>query len=150
MADFGNLVGSIEGFSNIDVLSVLSDFDEGVIIADRNGKILFYNDAQAQIDDLAARDVVGQNVLDLYNVDAEQSKIFRCIRSGRPIRGGIVFLPNPTGQGGQYDPQRVSPHAGRAGGRSRLFHQRLQHAGEGRHLVINHWGRPRNRAAQSG
>ncbi len=69
----------------IDLVKVLTDFDEGVIIADRLGRIVFYNRTQGKIDDLDPRDVLGKKVTDIYELNTETSIIFRCLNSGRPI-----------------------------------------------------------------
>ena len=71
--------------ADIDFLSVLSAFDEGVIIADKSGRIVFYNQTQAQIDDLEPEYVIGKSVPEVYNLDQNSSLILRCIKSGRPI-----------------------------------------------------------------
>ena len=78
--------------SNVDVLAVLAAFDEGVIITDREGKILFYNETQSKIDDLTAVEVIGQNVVEIYNLDGNSSMILRCIKTGKPASGNAVII----------------------------------------------------------
>jgi arginine utilization regulatory protein len=70
---------------SIDLVKVLADFDEGVIIADRRGRIIFYNRTQGKIDDLDPRDVLGKKVTDIYELNTDTSIIFRCLNSGQPI-----------------------------------------------------------------
>jgi len=77
--------------ADIDYLSVLSAFDEGVIIADQSGRIVFYNQTQSQIDDLEPDFVIGKSVPEVYNLDENSSLILRCINSGRPILGELFF-----------------------------------------------------------
>ncbi len=69
----------------IDLVKVLADFDEGVIIADREGSIIFYNRTMGKIDDLNPDEVIGKKVTDVYELNRENSIIYRCLLSGRPI-----------------------------------------------------------------
>ena len=46
--------------NDIDFLSVLAVFDEGVVISDKSGRIVFYNRTQSQIDDLEPEYVIGK------------------------------------------------------------------------------------------
>ncbi len=84
--------------SEIDLLSVLSDFDEGVVIADHSGRIVFYNQTQAQIDDLNTADVIGKSVPEVYNLDHSSSMILRCMQVGRPILGELFFYRTCQGK----------------------------------------------------
>ncbi|MBW2094789.1 MAG: sigma 54-interacting transcriptional regulator [Deltaproteobacteria bacterium] len=69
----------------IDLVKVLADFDEGVIIADRRGRIIFYNRTMGKIDGLDPQEVLGKKVTDIYELNTETSIIFRCLNSGEPI-----------------------------------------------------------------
>ena len=84
--------------ADIDFLSVLSAFDEGVVIADKSGRIVFYNQTQARIDDLEPEYVIGKSVPELYNLDQSSSLILRCIKSGRPILGELFFYRTCRGK----------------------------------------------------
>ena len=83
---------------DFDALSVFEAFDEGVIITDDSGRIVFYNATQAQIDDMKVSDVIGKKVTEVYNLDESSSKIMRCLRSGRPIMGEIFFYRTRQGK----------------------------------------------------
>jgi len=84
--------------AGIDFLSVLSAFDEGVVIADKSGRIVFYNNTQAQIDDLEPDYVIGKSVPEVYNLDQNSSLILRCIKSGRPILGEMLYYRTCRGK----------------------------------------------------
>jgi len=84
--------------ADLDYLSVLTAFDEGVVIADRFGRIVFYNQTQSQIDDLAPDYVIGKSVPEIYNLDHDSSIILRCIKSGRPILGEMFFYRTCRGK----------------------------------------------------
>jgi len=84
--------------ADIDYLSVLSAFDEGVIIADNSGRIVFYNQTQSQIDDLEPDFVIGKSVPEVYNLDDNSSMILRCIKNSRPILGEPFFYRTCRGK----------------------------------------------------
>jgi len=82
----------------VDLMSILSAFDEGVIIADKSGRIIFYNQTQSRIDELEAEWVIGRSVPEVYNLDHSSSIILRCIESGQPILGEIFFYRTCRGK----------------------------------------------------
>jgi len=84
--------------ADIDYLSVLSAFDEGVIIADQAGRIVFYNQTQSQIDDLEPEFVIGKSVPEVYNLDENSSLILRCLSTGRSILGELFFYRTCRGK----------------------------------------------------
>ena len=84
--------------ADLDFLPVLTAFDEGVIIADQFGRIVFYNQTQSQIDDLTPDYVIGKSVPEIYNLDHDSSMILRCIKSGRPILGEMFFYRTCRGK----------------------------------------------------
>jgi len=84
--------------AGIDFLRIFSAFDEGVVIADKSGRIVFYNQTQAQIDDLTPDYVIGKSVPEVYNLDQNSSLILRCIKSGRPILGELFFYRTCRGK----------------------------------------------------
>jgi len=84
--------------ADIDFLSVFSAFDEGVIIADQAGRIVFYNQTQSQIDDLEPEFVIGKSVPEVYNLDENSSLILRCLNSGQPILGELFYYRTCRGK----------------------------------------------------
>jgi arginine utilization regulatory protein len=84
--------------AEVDFRTVLSAFDEGVIITDRRGRIIFYNDAQARIDGLAATEVLGRTVTEVYNLDEDSSKIMKCLRSGQAVPSTLFFYKTRRGK----------------------------------------------------
>jgi arginine utilization regulatory protein len=82
----------------VDIISVLSAFDEGVVIADKSGRIVFYNHTQSQIDELEPEWVIGKSVPEVYNLDNNSSMILRCIKSGQPIVGELFFYRTCRGK----------------------------------------------------
>lgn len=82
----------------IDFISVLDRFDEGVIIADNQGRILYYNQAQSMIDSLDQREVIGKKVTDIYQLSGETSLIMHCIRSRSAVRHRTFFYKTVHGK----------------------------------------------------
>lgn len=85
-------------FDNLDFLPVFDAFDEGIIITDTGGRILFYNEAQAVIDDLRPGNVIGKRVADIYRLDWHESMIFRCLEAETPIIGRLFFYRTCKGK----------------------------------------------------
>jgi arginine utilization regulatory protein len=84
--------------SRVDFLEVFSGFPEGVIITDRNGRVVFSNQAQASIDHLPPSESVGKRVTELYNLNEENSMIMRCLQSGKPILNQVFHYRPPHGK----------------------------------------------------
>lgn len=84
--------------ADVDIFSVLSAFDEGVIISDRFGKILFYNEAQGRIDELEPAYAIGKKVTEIYHLEEDSSMMLRCIRSGVPIVRNLFFYRTRRGK----------------------------------------------------
>jgi arginine utilization regulatory protein len=75
----------------LDFLPVFDNFDEGVIITDTAGRILFYNETQAGIDGLRPGNVIGKKIADVYQLDWKESMICRCLETETPIIGRLFF-----------------------------------------------------------
>lgn len=84
--------------SKIDFIAVLNHFDDGVIIADCKGKILYYNQAQAAIDDLEPDKVLGKKVTDIYQLSGDTSLIMHCINTQSPVRNRTLFYKTVHGK----------------------------------------------------
>ncbi len=93
-----DILQPILNLTNVDIFSVLSAFDEGVLITDKVGRILFYNETQARIDDLEASEVIGKNVTAIYNLDESSSMVLRCLKIGRPLCGKPFFYRTRRGK----------------------------------------------------
>lgn len=92
--DFSDLLD----MENIDFLSVLNRLDDGVIIADINGTILFYNRAQSKIDGLKPKDVIGLKVTDIYELNNHTSLIMQVIHRHAAIRNQSFFYRTCSGK----------------------------------------------------
>ena len=72
-------------FSSIGFLDMLCHFDQGVLMTDDQGVLVFYNDVQATIDKLDPSDVLGKKITDVYKYNNDSSTCMRVLKHGRPI-----------------------------------------------------------------
>lgn len=84
--------------ASISFLSFLDQFHEGAVIADREGKILYFNDAQARIDDLIPEEVIGKKVTHLYRVDDDDTPIIKCLQTDRTVRNFPCYYRTRLGK----------------------------------------------------
>lgn len=71
--------------ASISFLSFLDQFHEGAVIADCEGKILYFNESQARIDDLIPEEVIGRKVAHIYRVDDDDTPIMKCVQTDRAV-----------------------------------------------------------------
>jgi arginine utilization regulatory protein len=83
---------------HVDYLSVFKDFDEGVIITDMAGEIVYYNEAMAKIDDLDPGDALGKKVTEVYDLTDDTSNVMECLKNGRPIVNRHFFYRTRMGK----------------------------------------------------
>lgn len=76
----------------------MGDFFEGVLITDHRGVVLFMNEEQSRIDNLAPTALVGKKVTRIYHVDEGDSPIMQCIKTGKPIKRLACYYRTWTGK----------------------------------------------------
>ncbi|MCF8114136.1 MAG: sigma 54-interacting transcriptional regulator [Desulfotignum sp.] len=84
--------------NHINFFSVLDHLDDGVIIADMNGFIHFYNQAQSRIDGILPKKAMGLKVTDIYELDNRTSMIMQCALHQRTIKNKIFFYKTISGK----------------------------------------------------
>ncbi|MFW5854968.1 MAG: PAS domain-containing protein, partial [Thermodesulfobacteriota bacterium] len=67
-----------------DFLPVFDHLSAGVIVVNRTGKIIYYNQAMARIDDIDRREALHRLVTDIYELTPETSMLMQCLRTRRP------------------------------------------------------------------
>lgn len=72
-------------FDAIDSLSLYDHFDQGVLMTDMDGMMVYYNETQAQIDNLDPSEALGKHITEVYEYENDSSTCMRCIQHGRPI-----------------------------------------------------------------
>lgn len=81
--------------SNEILLHALSQIDEGVLITDEKGEIVFYNRFHGIIDGLSPDQVLGKKITQVYDLSQEESLAMRCLARERPISQEFIsYKPN--------------------------------------------------------
>jgi arginine utilization regulatory protein len=71
---------------------------KGIIIADINGVIVYYNDTMGRIDDIDPKTVLAKKVTDIYDLTDNTSMVMECIKTGRSIINRVFFYRISTGK----------------------------------------------------
>lgn len=80
------------------LLPVLEQLNDGVLITDASGIILFYNRAMSKIDDLKPEEVLGRLNTDIYGSDHYPSLVMQCIEQKKPIIDYVCYYRTQTGR----------------------------------------------------
>lgn len=72
-------------FGQFDFLQLMADFDQGVLMTDVNGVMIFYNSVQARIDNLLPENVLGKKISEVYKYHNDSSTCMRVLKHKRPI-----------------------------------------------------------------
>ena len=89
---------SLPSLESINFFPAFSAFDEGIIITDTHGRILFYNETQAGIDGLRPGIVIGKRVAEIYQLNWRDSMIYQCLSANAPIIGRLFFYRTCKGK----------------------------------------------------
>ncbi len=68
-----------------NLMDILAELDDGVIITDEQGTVVFYNEAISRIDNMERSLVIGKKVTDIYNVTRETSPTMQALLTRRPV-----------------------------------------------------------------
>jgi len=83
---------------NANFLTVFDEFSDGVIVADTEGVIVYYNRAISRIDELKPNDVIMCKVTDVYDLDKTNSIIMQCLTKRRPIIDEPIYYRTRMGK----------------------------------------------------
>ncbi|MCG8567510.1 MAG: sigma 54-interacting transcriptional regulator [Desulfobacterales bacterium] len=84
--------------ANVDFYSVFNGMDDGVMITDGHGTILYYNQTQGKIDGISPREAMGMKVTDIYELNNRTSMIMQCINEQGVIRNTPFFYRTCSGR----------------------------------------------------
>lgn len=93
-----NLLANGIDLAKIDFSSILSIYHEGIVITDRTGMIIYYNDAMGKIDDLEPSSIIGKTILEVYDLSVEQSTTMRCLATKKAIINQPIFYQTHLGK----------------------------------------------------
>lgn len=82
----------------VDFSSILSTFHEGVVITDKYGIILYYNTSMGKIDDIEPNSAIGKAILEVYDLNEQQSTTMRCLKHGQTILNEPLFYRTHLGK----------------------------------------------------
>jgi arginine utilization regulatory protein len=68
-----------------DLFPFLEAIDQGILMADKNGTILYYNKSHAKMDGLDYKSVIGRKMTEVYDLDENESTIMRCLKYNKAI-----------------------------------------------------------------
>ncbi|SLM30239.1 RocR (fragment) [Desulfamplus magnetovallimortis] len=80
------------------MLPILDLFYEGIIIANKEGRVVYMNQTQADLDDLDINLVKGRKVTEIYRVDDGISPTMQCLRTGKAIENLACFYRTHLGK----------------------------------------------------
>lgn len=66
------------------LLNAFAMMDEGVMIINAQGRIIYYNRFHGVIDGLAPEQVLGKKVTEIYRVETSESLVLQCLATGQP------------------------------------------------------------------
>ncbi len=72
-------------FDNIDFIELFCNFDQGVLMTDEKGVLIFYNDVLAKIDNQHPSDALGKKITEYYRYNNDSSTCMRVLKHQRPI-----------------------------------------------------------------
>ena len=84
--------------NDIDIHRVLSSMHEGVVISDTTGKVWFFNETQAKMDDMDPEDAIGKKITDIYQLTDNTSPIMKCLKSGKAIMNETLMYRTRLGK----------------------------------------------------
>jgi arginine utilization regulatory protein len=69
----------------LDPLGILDHLDQGVLMTDSRGIMIYYNQTQAKIDDMDPKEVLGRPIFEVYTYNQDSSTCMRVLQHGHPI-----------------------------------------------------------------
>lgn len=91
--DLKNIL-SLESIKNI-----FDTLDEGILIVDRECRIMFYNRTLSHFEGLDASLVVGKTIFEVFpSITPEESTLYRVVMTGKPIKGRFQQYFNYKGK----------------------------------------------------
>ncbi|MGG1398449.1 sigma 54-interacting transcriptional regulator [Bacillus salipaludis] len=64
---------------------IIECLNEGVMMSDRDGKIVLYNNAQEKLEGLDSREILGKHLWEAYNYNPQYSEHKHTFKTGKPI-----------------------------------------------------------------
>ena len=68
-----------------NLTTILAELDDGILITNEQGVVVFYNKALCRIDNMERSAVIGKKITDIYNVTNESSPTMQTLFTRRPV-----------------------------------------------------------------
>ena len=79
-------------------ISIFDQFNEGIVISDHEGKIVYYNDTMGKIDDMSPEFAIGKRVTAVYDVTPDTSMILQYLNRTKSIINVPFFYRTRIGK----------------------------------------------------
>ena len=77
----------------------LYNFIDGIMVADEEGNIEYYQTFRPDLNDLKMEKIIGKNLFDIYpTLTKENSTIHKVLKTGEPIFNQFQEIPTYTGK----------------------------------------------------
>ncbi|MBF0574247.1 MAG: sigma 54-interacting transcriptional regulator, partial [Desulfamplus sp.] len=83
---------------NADFFSVFDQFSDGVMAANPEGVIVYYNNAMSRIDELKPKDALNKKITEVYHLNEEKSVMMRCLKQKSPIIDEPIYYRTRMGK----------------------------------------------------
>lgn len=97
---FGQTVRQCTDLSQlIDIFHMIFDNNQvGITVVRADGVIIYYNEAQARLDELSPKDALGKKICEVYNFTPEDSPTMRALRTGNPVFDSVHYYRTRYGK----------------------------------------------------
>lgn len=83
----------------LDIFHMLFDAHQiGITIVQSSGVIIYYNDAQAHLDELTPKDVLGKPICEVYHFTPGDSPTMRAVTTGKPVIDRVHYYRTRRGK----------------------------------------------------
>jgi len=83
---------------NANFLAVFDKYNDGVIITNSDGVIVYYNKAMSRIDELDPENALLNRIVDVYDLDNESSMIMQCLITRKPVIDQPIYYRTRMGK----------------------------------------------------
>jgi arginine utilization regulatory protein len=83
---------------NANFLAVFDEYNDGVLITNADGVIVYYNKSMSRIDELDPENAILNRIVDVYDLDNESSMVMQCLITRRPIIDQPIYYRTRMGK----------------------------------------------------
>lgn len=83
---------------NANFLAVFDKYNDGVLITNSDGVIVYYNKAMSRIDEQDPENALLKRIVDVYDLDNESSMLMQCLITQKPIIDQPIYYRTRMGK----------------------------------------------------